>query len=124
MPLPEFTIKHYAGKVTYQVRSRMAHTASSPHARDTRTCCSLALLILSCVILAKSLYLSEPQLSHQKSGNNSARGTPLSSADMVKRSAHQQWSLLLLSSWLFPALRCLRPGFQASVPTGPHFPHL
>lgn len=21
MPLPEFTIKHYAGKVTYQVRS-------------------------------------------------------------------------------------------------------
>lgn len=28
MPLPEFTIKHYAGKVTYQVRPRTARTAS------------------------------------------------------------------------------------------------
>lgn len=28
MPLPEFTIKHYAGKVTYQVRPKIARTAS------------------------------------------------------------------------------------------------
>lgn len=28
MPLPEFTIKHYAGKVTYQVRAETASTAS------------------------------------------------------------------------------------------------
>lgn len=29
MPLPEFTIKHYAGKVTYQVRPKTALRASS-----------------------------------------------------------------------------------------------
>lgn len=29
MPLPEFTIKHYAGKVTYQVRPKTACAASS-----------------------------------------------------------------------------------------------
>lgn len=29
MPLPEFTIKHYAGKVTYQVRPQAALVAAS-----------------------------------------------------------------------------------------------
>lgn len=35
MPLPEFTIKHYAGKVTYQVRPETALTASG----TTVPCC-------------------------------------------------------------------------------------
>lgn len=51
MPLPEFTVKHYAGKVTYQVRPRTACTASGA---------SGPLLILSCVTSGKLPYLSGP----------------------------------------------------------------
>lgn len=37
MPLPEFTIKHYAGKVTYQVRVEAASTASGARPRRLET---------------------------------------------------------------------------------------
>lgn len=34
MPLPEFTIKHYAGKVTYQVRPKAALMPPAPRCPD------------------------------------------------------------------------------------------
>lgn len=37
MPLPEFTIKHYAGKVTYQVRVETASPASGAVPRREET---------------------------------------------------------------------------------------
>lgn len=80
MPLPEFTIKHYAGKVTYQVRPEITLTASNTSfllleaqkhslgSGHTHLVPVLALLILSCVTLGKSLDLSGPQFPHLGNG--------------------------------------------------------
>lgn len=44
MPLPEFTIKHYAGKVTYQVRPRAAPAAGRTRPSWSRPCVRLGRL--------------------------------------------------------------------------------
>lgn len=76
MPLPEFTIKHYAGKVTYQVRVETASMASgTPSCRlETEPQCGLRRDSSSDTVapqlcgLGKLLEFSEPVSSPEKWG--------------------------------------------------------
>lgn len=69
MPLPEFTIKHYAGKVTYQVRMETASMVSGPAGWIQNHSVGLAkILALMLCGLGKLLEFSEPVSSPEKWG--------------------------------------------------------
>lgn len=83
MPLPQFTIKHYAGKVTYQVSPDSPRPPVPPAlmlgARNTdmgsrhpQLAPVLALLVLIWVTLGRSLYLSESPSPRLENGDNNS----------------------------------------------------
>ena len=144
MPLPEFTIRHYAGKVTYQVRPETAGCQGCvPASGDTErhvapgvhTWSSSSLLIPVCVTLGKALYLSEPQFPHLgNGGNNSAHIMGRAREIQGQGGFDEEWLLsVVMSLWsllslLSPACPCPgRVSDQASKPlslSGPPCCHL